>query len=101
MFMTTNRATDVDDAIASRMTAMFKYETPKKEQALAIWTIQSVQLGNKLDKALIEQLVGEFPAASGRDIKQLLRLTLRYCKQKEKKVDLKAFRVCAMFRGIV
>lgn len=101
LFMTTNRAKDVDDAIASRMIAMFKYDTPDKEQATAIWTILSKQFGITLTAAMINQLATEFNAASGRDIKQLLKLTKKYCTHKQRKMDVAAFRICAMFRGIV
>lgn len=101
MFMTTNRAGDVDDAIASRMIAMFKYETPKTEQATKIWTILCAQFGITGVDKLIPKLVEAYPKASGRDIKQLLKLTMKYCKLKKKPMNLEAFRICAMFRGIV
>lgn len=100
LFMTTNRVKDVDDAIASRMVAMFKYETPDAEQATSIWRILSKQFGIVLPEKRIALLVKNFPEASGRDIKQLLKLTMKYCKQKKRKMDLEAFRVCAVFRGI-
>jgi hypothetical protein len=101
LFLTTNRIGDVDDAIASRMVATFKYETPDSESAALIWTILSKQFGIVLSEKSIGLLVKEYPTASGRDIKQLLKLTMKYCKKKEKKMNLEAFRVCAMFRGIV
>lgn len=100
LFMTTNRVSDVDDAIASRMVAMFKYETPDEVQAKKIWKVLSTQFKIKLTKEFIGELYEEFPKCSGRDIKQLLKLTMKYCKQKQRPMDIAAFNVCAMFRGI-
>lgn len=101
LFLTTNRIGDVDDAIASRMVATFKYETPDHDSAVQIWAILAQQFGIPLTEKTIEQLVKQFPKASGRDIKQLLKLTMKYCKQKNKQMNLPSFTICAMFRGIV
>lgn len=101
LFMTTNRASDVDDAIVSRMIATFKYETPSKEMAFAIWKILSKQFGLAISDAAIEKLITVFPELSGRDIKQLLKLVIKYCRQKKQKLSIETFRTCAMFRGIV
>jgi hypothetical protein len=76
------------------------YETPGHDEAVKIWSILATQFGIALSEKSIEALVEKFPAASGRDIKQLLKLTMKYCKQKNKKMNLEAFRICAMFRGI-
>jgi hypothetical protein len=100
LFLTTNRASDVDDAILSRMAATFKYEIPDKDQAAAIWRIQAAQFGITLTDKAIELLVQEFSTASGRDIKQLLNLTSKYCKKRKVKMNMAAFRMCAMFRGL-
>lgn len=100
LFLTTNRANDVDDAIASRMVAMFKYEIPDEEQAKQLWTILSNQFELIIPEKRIDRLVAEFKGISGRDIKQLLKLTAKYCKRKNVKLDVEAFRICAMFRGL-
>ncbi len=99
LFMTTNRSEEVDDAIISRMVAVFKYETPTLEMRPTLWLVLSSQFECKID-AKIDDLVREFPEASGRDIKQLLRLTKKYCTKKQVPMDLEAFRICAMFRGL-
>lgn len=101
LFMTTNRASDVDDAIASRMVATFKYELPTAEDAVKIWKVLASQFGLALSDKAIEALVGAFPQLAGRDIKQLIRLTTRYCRRKQIKLNLSAFKTCAMFRGII
>lgn len=100
LFMTTNRGDDVDDAIASRMIAMFKYETPSKDDARAIWKILAAQFEIPLSAKLLDELVRGFDGISGRDIKQLLKLTAKYARRKGIALNYDAFRVCAMFRGI-
>lgn len=99
LFMTTNRAEDVDDAIVSRMVAVFKYDTPTAEMREPLWKVLASQFDCNLN-APIKELVREFPEVSGRDIKQLLRLTRKYCAQKKVSMDVEAFRICAMFRGL-
>jgi hypothetical protein len=99
LFLTTNRIDDVDDAIISRMVALFKYDTPTEEMRPALWKVLAAQFECKLSSTVAE-LVKAFPDASGRDIKQLLRLTKRYCENKQRRMDVEAFRICAMFRGL-
>lgn len=100
LFMTTNRAADVDDAIASRMIAMVKYEAPDEAQAKKLWEVLSTQFRIQISAKAIDALIKEFEGISGRDIKQLLKLTQKYCRQKGLKMSLDAFRTCATFRGI-
>jgi hypothetical protein len=99
LFMTTNRIGDVDDAILSRCIATIHYETPSKEDALRLWQLLGEQFGAALPDALLDQLVASYPAASGRDMKELLKLATRYCRAKQLPLTLEAFRVCALFRG--
>lgn len=99
LFMTTNRVDDVDDAILSRCIAVIKYEVPPRAAAMRIWQSLSTQFQTNLDDALITALVDAFPQASGRDIKELLKLTTRYCQSKKIPYSLAAFRQCAIFRG--
>lgn len=100
LFMTTNRAGDVDDAIVSRMIAMFKYEAPTDDMAQQLWRVLGKQFKLALSDAFINKLIETFPGISGREIKQLLKLTKQYCRRKELKITIDAFKVCAMFRGI-
>lgn len=99
LFMTTNRIDDVDDAIISRMVALFKYETPTEDMRPKLWRVLAAQFDCKL-AATVQGLAEAFADASGRDIKQLLRLTKRYCEKKKRPMDVDAFRICAMFRGL-
>jgi ATPase family associated with various cellular activities (AAA) len=99
LFMTTNRVDDVDDAILSRCIAKIQYETPPKADAIRLWKLLAEQFGVDLTDDLIEALTIAYPKASGRDIKELLKLTTRYCRAKQLPLSENAFRVCALFRG--
>lgn len=100
LFLTTNRGDEVDDAIASRMIAMVKYEPPNKHDACSIWRVLSEEFKIKLTPKLVAELQEMFPKASGRDIKNLLKLTAKYAKRKSVPLDIEAFRICSMFRGL-
>jgi hypothetical protein len=99
LFMTTNRVGDVDDAILSRCIATIQYETPPKPDAIQLWKLLAQQFGADLTDDLIEALTIAYPKASGRDIKELLKLTTRYCSAKQIPLSQDAFRLCALFRG--
>jgi hypothetical protein len=101
LFMTTNRIDDVDDAILSRCIAAIQYELPPKEDALRLWRSLATQFQVELPDELIEALTTTYPKASGRDIKELLKLTSRFCKGKNIPLSEDAFRQCAAFRGHV
>lgn len=98
LFLTTNRGDDVDDAIVSRCIAVIDYQTPEKEDAIKIWQVLSKQYEADLTDDLIEQLVNKYPKASGRDIKELLKLTTRYVKAKNLEYGLDVFADMAQFR---
>ncbi|HWU85449.1 MAG TPA: AAA family ATPase [Rhodocyclaceae bacterium] len=100
LFMTTNRTDDIDDAIISRCIAIIKYEMPSREDTVRLWETLSAQFAVALDDAMIETLVNRFPNTSGRDIKELLKLTAKFCRSKNIPFTEEAFRQCAMFRGI-
>jgi hypothetical protein len=99
LFMTTNRIGDVDDAILSRCIATIHYDTPPKPDAIRLWKLLAQQFGADLSDDLIEALTISYPQASGRDIKELLKLATRYCKAKQIAPSEDAFRLCALFRG--
>ncbi len=101
LFMTTNRMNDVDDAILSRCIAIIKYEVPPKEDAMRIWESMAAQFHVNLPEGLVETLTDTYPQASGRDIKELLKLTAKFCKGKNIPFSEDAFRQCAIFRGII
>ncbi|GGI53452.1 AAA family ATPase [Oxalicibacterium solurbis] len=100
LFMTTNRIEDVDDAILSRCIATIQYELPPKEDAMRLWKSLSTQFHADLSDELIDKLSDVYAKCSGRDIKELLKLTSKYCKRKQIPFSEEAFRQCAVFRGI-
>ncbi len=99
LFMTTNRIGDVDDAIRSRCIATIEYSTPQKADAIRLWRLLAEQFGADLTDELIEALTIVYPTASGRDIKELLKLTTRYCRAKNIPLSRESFELCGMFRG--
>lgn len=100
LFMTTNRIQDVDDAILSRCIATIQYETPSKEDAVRLWKSLATQFNIDLSEELIDSLSNTYSKSSGRDIKELLKLTSKFCKSKKIPYSEETFRQCAMFRGI-
>jgi hypothetical protein len=100
LFMTTNRSQDVDDAIASRCIATIQYEPPRAEDAKNIWRVLSTQFQFPLEEKLVDDLVAHFTAISGRDIKELLKLTAKWCRQKNVPPSMDVFRSCSQFRGL-
>lgn len=100
LFLTTNRIDDVDDAIASRCIATIVYEPPILEDAKRIWKVLADQFEFKISDRLIGDLAREFDGISGRDIKELLKLTAKWCRRKNVKPSVKVFKSCAQFRGL-
>jgi AAA+ superfamily predicted ATPase len=100
LFMTTNRVDDIDDAILSRCIAVIDYQPPGPDDARRLWTTLATQLGAELPDTLVERLMADYPGASGRDIKELLKLTSKYCRGREQPLSAQAFAQCAVFRGL-
>ena len=100
LFMTTNRTDDIDDAIVSRCIAIIKYEMPTPADRVRLWETLSTQFQVELSDEMIAGLTRSFPDTSGRDIKELLKLTAKFCRSKNIPVTEDAFRQCAIFRGI-
>jgi hypothetical protein len=74
LFMTTNRADLVDDAISSRCIARLEYQLPTQSEQAKIWKILSDVAGVEMEPKAIAQIVIRYPKLSGRDVKQLLKL---------------------------
>lgn len=86
LFMTSNRETEIDDAIMSRATVHLKYRKPEAEDRGLIWQMLSTQFGYRLTKEQVEQCVKMFPMVSGRDIKSLLKLGIRFARRRDGKL---------------
>jgi hypothetical protein len=100
LFMTTNRVDDIDDAILSRCIAVIDYRPPGPGDARRLWTTLAAQLDAELPQALVDVLVKDYAGASGRDIKELLKLTSKYCRRMGLPMSAQAFAQCAVFRGL-
>lgn len=100
LFLTTNRVEDVDDAIGSRCIATIRYVMPGPNEARQIWNVLSKQFEFSLKEELVDELISHFRDISGRDIKELLKLTSKWCRQKNVTPSLDVFKTCAQFRGL-
>jgi hypothetical protein len=74
MFLTTNRADIVDDAVASRCIARLDYDVPPVEDQRRIWRILADTSGLALTDEVIDAIVTKYPRLSGRDVKNILKL---------------------------
>ncbi len=74
LFMTTNRATVIDDAIVSRMTAHIRYKVPDGSDRNLLWHILSQQYEVNMSEEMVTKAVEQFPKISGRSIRQIIRL---------------------------
>jgi len=100
LFMTTNRAYDIDDAILSRCAAIIDYRTPGPADSRRVWQVQATNQGTLLEETLLDELVAGFPDITPRDIKMLLRLSLRVAAHRDAQLSVDVFARCAIFRGL-
>jgi len=100
LFLTTNRADDIDEAIVSRCIAIIKYTPPDREARRRIWEVMTEQFALDIPPALLDTLSDLFPAATGRDIKGLSKLVAKYCQHKSVPPSLEVFQRCSIFRGM-
>lgn len=75
LFLTTNRADLVDDAVASRCLARIDYAIPTPHDQARIWRTLADTAGIPISDAEIKRIVLKFPSLSGRDVKNLLKLS--------------------------
>lgn len=100
VFLTTNRADDIDDAILSRCIAEIAYTIPRPTERLRLWEVMLKEFNVELPKGEVRKAVLLFPEVVGRDIQNLIRLTSRVCKANSVKFSLEALRENAVFRSI-
>lgn len=99
MFMTTNRF-NIDDAILSRFAAIINYGKPGRADAAKVWKVMADQFQTPMSPELVEEVLDAFPNAAPRDIKMLMRRTLRICASKKQPLSIDAFLRSAMFQNI-
>lgn len=98
LFMTTNRATVVDDAIVSRCTAQVKFEIPDSGGQRRIWDILAGLSGIGLPAKEMDAFAKAHPRLSGRDVKGLLKLANLIAAKRGKKVDAKLLEYVMQFK---
>ncbi|MCH5645020.1 MULTISPECIES: AAA family ATPase [unclassified Gordonia (in: high G+C Gram-positive bacteria)] len=100
LFLTTNRIDGVDEAILARCAAVIEYQPPGPKDARQVWQILAAGNDVVLDEDLLDDLVGGFPGITPRDIKMLLRLSLRMARHRGTELDASVFASSAAFRGL-
>lgn len=98
MFLTTNRGDVVDDAILSRCIARVDYKIPVVEDQKKIWRIQADNNKVRLTDQQIDKIVEKFPNLSGRDIKNLLKLSMMVASSDGNKVSEKTIFLVKKFK---
>jgi len=76
------------------------FHAPGPEDARRLWRSLAAQLGAELPDGLADRLASIYTGASGRDIKELLKLTSKYSRRKGIALSEAAFAQCAVFRGL-
>lgn len=74
MFLTSNKATMIDDAVMSRATAWIKYPRPTKTELERIWAVLLAQYEMETPTSLIAKLVETWPHLTGRNVKNMIKL---------------------------
>ncbi len=100
LFMTSNREVIIDDAIISRATAHIRYDKPTKENLIKIWHILSDQFEAKIPDAVIKSAVKMFPNISGRDVKNLVKLSKLLATRQKKKIDIDLIEYISHFQTL-
>jgi ATPase family associated with various cellular activities (AAA) len=88
LFMTTNLANDVDDAIASRCIVKIGYDVPGADDQCKIWRTLADLNRIDLPDDTIAAFVAAHPRISGRDVKNLLKLASFVSARDGRSVDL-------------
>ena len=102
LFLTTNRSDSIDDAILSRCIAHIKFDVPDLSSRVRLWQTLGDTYNLKLteDKKMVQHLAQRFDKATGRDIKGLIRLAIKYSRQRKKEVRFEDLERMATFKGM-
>lgn len=97
LFMTTNRAETIDDAIASRCLAKIDYSVPTEGDQKRIWRVLADTSGIELADAEIAKVV-KLWKLSGRDVKNLLKLGSMAAKESGKPLTAEVIQFVKRFK---
>lgn len=102
LFMTTNRVSEIDDAILSRCAAVISYQTPPPADAKRVWQVMVANSDAEalVSEQMIDRLVETYPSLAPRDIKMVLRLALRIASRRDEAPSMEVFQRCILFRGL-
>ena len=100
LFLTSNRETVIDDAIMSRATAWLKYSKPDANALAEIWRVLSKQYEVALSELQIAKLVEVFLGITGRNVKNLLKLSKLLAMQQEKVVSVEMIQHVSKFLAL-
>jgi SpoVK/Ycf46/Vps4 family AAA+-type ATPase len=98
MFMTTNRADLVDDAVASRCIARITYKIPDEADQKRIWRILADVAGAKITDGVIKGIAHSNPGLSGRDVKNLLKLSMLMSAARDEPITEKLVKEVKIFK---
>lgn len=98
LFMTTNLADRVDDAVASRCVVAIHYEVPDAETQAKIWRNLADLNRLSLPDSVIKAFVARHPRISGRDVKNLLKLASFVSARDKKPIDLAALEFALQYK---
>lgn len=101
MFLTTNRADLVDDAIASRCLARIVYKVPTRDNQRRIWRTLADTAGIEMADAEIRKVSEEYPSLSGRDVKNLLKLASMVARASGEPITLRTIEFVKQFKPTV
>lgn len=101
LFLTTNQTNDeggfdIDDAILSRSAAVIRMGLPTGDLAKRVWEVQAKLFSVELSPQLIDQLVSTY-SISGRSIRNLLKLSVRWARNLNEPLSFEHFKQCAQF----
>ena len=99
LFMTSNRGTEIDDAIMSRATAWIQYTYPDATRLRDVWDVLSRQYQVLLTPEQILELVGRegLKCISGRTVKNLLKLSRLLVSKNQQPVTVKTIEYVSQF----
>lgn len=100
LFMTTNRATTVDDAILSRCTAHVRYLLPNTNSIKKITGIQEELLEIEMTDDAKEYIVSGLNNISGRDIRSILKMAKLVSEAEGQVVDAALLKFCVKYQDI-
>lgn len=100
LFMTSNRAVSIDDAILQRATAWVRYNVPTEDEKVRIWSILSANYEHPLGDELIEMLAKRWPLATGRNIKMMLKLARTIKLNNPEREGMELFEMAAKFLDV-